>query len=200
VLGAFAKFTGLNIVASDKPRGAVTLHLDNVPWRAAFDTLLDVNGLAMEQRSNVIWVAPLSELAARERQRFEAHARAAELEPLASRTWITDFFRDRFLFDAPAVHAIAADPDRRIRFVQFEFEFAGRRVTQRAQRRMRLDVDRCSVTPAIAALSMRPSRCSRAVAAIDTVRRDAASTRRHASRRRAHDVRCPRRARLPSAP
>lgn len=87
VLGAFAKFTGLNIVASDKARGAVTLHLDNVPWRAAFDTLLDVNGLAMEQRSNVIWVAPLSELAARERQRFEAHARAAELEPLASRTF-----------------------------------------------------------------------------------------------------------------
>ncbi len=87
VLGAFAKFTGLNIVASDKARGAVTLHLDSVPWRAAFDTLLDVNGLAMEQRSNVIWVAPLSELAARERQRFEAHARAAELEPLASRTF-----------------------------------------------------------------------------------------------------------------
>ncbi|MBN3764585.1 type IV pilus secretin PilQ [Burkholderia sp. Ac-20365] len=87
VLGAFAKFTGLNIVASEKARGTVTLHLDNVPWRAAFDTLLDVNGLAMEQRGNVIWVAPLSELAARERQRFEAHARAADLEPLASRTF-----------------------------------------------------------------------------------------------------------------
>ncbi len=87
VLGAFAKFTGLNIVASEKARGSVTLHLDNVPWRAAFDMLLDVNGLAMEQRGNVIWVAPLSELAARERQRFETHARAAELEPLASRTF-----------------------------------------------------------------------------------------------------------------
>ena len=87
VLGAFARFTGLNIVASDKARGAVTLHLDNVPWRSAFDTLLDVNGLAMEQRGNVIWVAPLAELAARERQRFEAHARSADLEPLASRTF-----------------------------------------------------------------------------------------------------------------
>ncbi|MPW21225.1 type IV pilus secretin PilQ [Paraburkholderia sp. CNPSo 3157] len=87
VLGAFARFTGLSIVASEKARGTVTLHLDNVPWRTAFDTLLDVNGLAMEQRGKVIWVAPLSELAARERQRFEAHARAAELEPLASRTF-----------------------------------------------------------------------------------------------------------------
>jgi type IV pilus assembly protein PilQ len=87
VLNAFAQFTGLNIIASDKARGSVTLHLDKVPWRTAFDTLLDVNGLAMERRGNVIWVASLAELAARERQRFEAHARGADLEPLASRTF-----------------------------------------------------------------------------------------------------------------
>ncbi|MEA3117219.1 MAG: type pilus assembly protein PilQ [Paraburkholderia sp.] len=87
VLEAFARFTGLNIVASEKVRGSVSLHLDAVPWRTAFDTLLDVNGLAMARRDNVIWVAPLAELAARERQRFEAHARAADLEPLASRTF-----------------------------------------------------------------------------------------------------------------
>lgn len=87
VLNAFAQFTGLNIIASGKARASVTLHLDKVPWRTAFDTLLDVNGLAMERRGNVIWVAPLAELAARERQRFEAHARGADLEPLASRTF-----------------------------------------------------------------------------------------------------------------
>jgi type IV pilus assembly protein PilQ len=85
VLDAFARFTGLNIVASERVRGFVSLRLDNVPWRSAFDTLLDVNGLAMERRGTVIWVAPLADLAARERLRFEAHARAAELEPLASR-------------------------------------------------------------------------------------------------------------------
>ncbi|CAG4919446.1 type IV pilus secretin PilQ [Paraburkholderia gardini] len=85
VLDAFARFTGLNIVASERVRGFVSLRLDKVPWRAAFDTLLDVNGLAMERRDNVIWVAPIADLAAREKQRFEAHARAADLEPLASR-------------------------------------------------------------------------------------------------------------------
>ena len=85
VLDAFARFTGLNIVASERVRGFVSLRLDKVPWRAAFDTLLDVNGLAMERRGNVIWVAPIADLAAREKQRFEAHARAADLEPLASR-------------------------------------------------------------------------------------------------------------------
>ncbi|WP_233851566.1 type IV pilus secretin PilQ [Paraburkholderia sp. HD33-4] len=87
VLKAFAEFTGLNIVASDKVRGAVSIRLDKVPWRTAFDTLLDVNNLAMERHGNVIWVAPAAELAARERQRFEAHAHAADLEPLASRTF-----------------------------------------------------------------------------------------------------------------
>ncbi|MFB9128172.1 type IV pilus secretin PilQ [Paraburkholderia dipogonis] len=87
VLNAFARFTGLNIVASERVRGAASLRLDKVPWRTAFDTLLDVNGLAMERHGNVIWVAPIADLAARERQRFEAHARAADLEPLASRTF-----------------------------------------------------------------------------------------------------------------
>jgi type IV pilus assembly protein PilQ len=87
VLEAFARFTGLNIVASEKVRGSVSLYLDNVPWRTAFDTLLDVNGLAMARRGNVIWVAPLAELAARQRHRFESHARAADLEPLSSRTF-----------------------------------------------------------------------------------------------------------------
>ncbi|MFM0719269.1 type IV pilus secretin PilQ [Paraburkholderia strydomiana] len=87
VLKAFAEFTGMNIVASERVRGAVSLRLDKVPWRTAFDTLLDVNNLAMERHGNVIWVAPVADLAARERQRFEAHARAADLEPLASRTF-----------------------------------------------------------------------------------------------------------------
>lgn len=93
VLDAFARFTGLNIVASERARGPVTLFLNDVPWRAAFDTLLDAKGLAMTRRGNVIWVAPVAELAARERQRFEAHARAADLEPLASRTFILRYPR-----------------------------------------------------------------------------------------------------------
>jgi type IV pilus assembly protein PilQ len=93
VLHAFAAFTKLNIVASERVRGQVTLRLDRVPWRTAFDLLLEVNGLAMERAGGVIWVAPAAELAARERQRFEAHARAAELEPLASRAFELHYAR-----------------------------------------------------------------------------------------------------------
>jgi type IV pilus assembly protein PilQ len=92
-LHSFAQFTGLNIVASEKVRGQVSMNLVAVPWRRAFDTLLEVNGLAMEQHGNVIWVAPLAELAAREKLRYEAHARAADLEPLASRTFVLRYAR-----------------------------------------------------------------------------------------------------------
>ncbi|RAR55706.1 type IV pilus assembly protein PilQ [Paraburkholderia unamae] len=93
VLHAFAQFTKLNIVASERARGQVTLRLDRVPWRTAFDLLLEANGLAMSRIGDVIWVAPAAELAARERQRFEAHARAAELEPLASRAFELHYAR-----------------------------------------------------------------------------------------------------------
>jgi type IV pilus assembly protein PilQ len=87
VITTFAKFSGVNIVASEKIRGTVSLNLKDVPWRRAFDTLLEVNGLAMERHGDVIWVAPLAELSAREKLRLEAHARAADLAPLGSRTF-----------------------------------------------------------------------------------------------------------------
>ncbi|WP_237179818.1 type IV pilus secretin PilQ [Paraburkholderia sacchari] len=92
-LHAFAQFTKLNVVASERVRGQVTLRLDRVPWRAAFDLLLVSNGLAMERTGSVIWVAPAADMAARERQLFEAHARAAELEPLASRAFELQYAR-----------------------------------------------------------------------------------------------------------
>ncbi|PFH27458.1 type IV pilus secretin PilQ [Burkholderia sp. JKS000303] len=90
---AFARFTGLNIIVGEQVRGTVTLRLNNVRWRDAFDTLLDTHGLAMSRRGNVIWVTPVAELAARERERFEMHARAADLEPLASRTFALHYPR-----------------------------------------------------------------------------------------------------------
>ena len=93
VLHAFAAFTGLNIVASERVRGQVTLRLNRVPWRTAFDLLLEANGLAMERTGAVLWIAPTADLAVRERQRLEAHARAAELEPLASRAFELHYAR-----------------------------------------------------------------------------------------------------------
>ncbi|MDN7674148.1 type IV pilus secretin PilQ [Burkholderia oklahomensis] len=93
VFDAFARFTGLNIVVSERVRGTVSLRLNNVRWRSAFDALLEAHGLAMARRGTVIWIAPVAELAERERLRFDAHARAAELEPLASRSFVLRYAR-----------------------------------------------------------------------------------------------------------
>jgi type IV pilus assembly protein PilQ len=92
-LQAFAEFTGLNIVASERVRGKTSLALTRVPWRHAFRTLLEVNGLAMQQSGDVIWVAPAADVAAREKQRLEATARLNDLEPLASRIFILHYQR-----------------------------------------------------------------------------------------------------------
>ncbi|AOJ67446.1 MULTISPECIES: type IV pilus secretin PilQ [Burkholderia] len=93
VFDAFARFTGLNIVVSERVRGTVSLRLNDVRWRSAFDALLDAHGLAMARRGSVIWIAPVAELAERERLRFDAHARAAELEPLSSRSFVLRYAR-----------------------------------------------------------------------------------------------------------
>jgi type IV pilus assembly protein PilQ len=124
---ALARFTGLNIIVGEQVRGTVTLRLHNVRWRDAFDTLLDTHGLAMSRRGNVIWVTPAAELAARERERFETHARAAELEPLASRTFALRYPRaadvQRLLAGATGQRllsrrgAAAADPRMNLLFV-----------------------------------------------------------------------------------
>ncbi|KVL33368.1 type IV pilus secretin PilQ [Burkholderia sp. MSMB1835] len=124
---AIARFTGLNIVVGEQVRGTVTLRLNNVRWREAFDTLLDTHGLAMSRRGNVIWVTPAIELAARERERFEMHARAADLEPLASRTFALHYPRaqdvQRLLAGATGQRllskrgAAAADPRTNLLFV-----------------------------------------------------------------------------------
>ncbi|MGY6238836.1 type IV pilus secretin PilQ (plasmid) [Burkholderia ambifaria] len=124
---ALARFTGLNIIVGEQVRGTVTLRLNNVRWRDAFDTLLDTHGLARSRRGNVIWVTPAAELAARERERFETHARAADLEPLGSRTFALHYPRaldvQRLLAGATGQRllskrgAAAADPRTNLLFV-----------------------------------------------------------------------------------
>jgi type IV pilus assembly protein PilQ len=93
VLAAFGEFTGLNIIVSDKVCRKVSLRLTDVPWRRAFDALLDAYGLAMTQRGNVLWVAPAAEVAGHERALLEAHAKMAQLAPLASRTYELNYQR-----------------------------------------------------------------------------------------------------------
>ena len=84
VLQLIADFTGQNLVASDTVDGGITLRLQNVPWDQALDLVLKTKGLAKRQMGNVLLVAPVEEITAREKIELEAVKQVEELAPLLS--------------------------------------------------------------------------------------------------------------------
>ncbi|MCF6323488.1 MAG: type IV pilus secretin PilQ [Gammaproteobacteria bacterium] len=84
VLQLIADFTDINMVTSDTVQGSVTLRLQNVPWDQALDLILKTKGLAKRKQGNVMLIAPSEEIAAREKQEFEAQKQIEELAPLFS--------------------------------------------------------------------------------------------------------------------
>lgn len=82
VLQLLADFTDKNIVVSDTVKGNITLRLKSVPWDQALDIVLESKGLAMRSNGNVIWVAPATELEAKEQRELQSMKRKQSLEPL----------------------------------------------------------------------------------------------------------------------
>ncbi len=82
LLQLIADFTGNNIVVSDSVKGDISLRLENVPWDQALDLILTTKGLGMRKNGNVIYVAPLAELAARDKAELAAQQQAQQLAPL----------------------------------------------------------------------------------------------------------------------
>jgi type IV pilus assembly protein PilQ len=82
VLQLIADFTGLNLVASDTVQGGITLRLRDVPWDQALDLVLKSKGLDQRMVGNVLLVAPVDEIIARERQELQLHRQLEDLAPL----------------------------------------------------------------------------------------------------------------------
>ena len=104
VLKLIADFTQLNLVVSDTVSGHITLRLQNVPWDQALDLVLKTKGLDQRHIGNVLMVAPVEEIAERERQQIEANRQLAELAPLE-----TDFLQIRYASAADVVGLISAN-------------------------------------------------------------------------------------------
>jgi type IV pilus assembly protein PilQ len=62
VLRAIAKFSGLNIVASEEIEGRVSVFLEGVSVRNALDAILTTNGYGYVRRENVVYVLPAEQL------------------------------------------------------------------------------------------------------------------------------------------
>lgn len=82
VLDVLAKYTELNIVASDTVSGNITLRLRNVPWDQALDIILASKNLDKRTNGNIVFVAPAAELARQEADKLKAVQEAKTLAPL----------------------------------------------------------------------------------------------------------------------
>jgi type IV pilus assembly protein PilQ len=84
LLQIIADVAGTNMVVSDSVTGEIAMRLQNVPWDQALDIILRTKGLGMRQQGNVMMVAPLAELAERDKVEAEAEKQKVELAPLRS--------------------------------------------------------------------------------------------------------------------
>ena len=84
LLQIIADVAGTNMVVSDSVTGELAMRLQNVPWDQALDIILRTKGLGLRQQGNVMLVAPLGELAAREKEEAEAEKSKVTLAPLRS--------------------------------------------------------------------------------------------------------------------
>ncbi|WP_028081135.1 type IV pilus secretin PilQ [Solimonas soli] len=84
LLQIIADVAGVNMVISDSVKGDIAMRLQNVPWDQALDIVLRSKGLGMRQQGNVMMVAPVEEIAQREKAELEAQKQKTELAPLRS--------------------------------------------------------------------------------------------------------------------
>lgn len=85
VLRILADISGFNFVIARGVTGKVTLKLMNVPWDLALDIILEDAGLGAEVEGNVIKVAPIAALQARQTQLQQTLKTKEAIEPLITR-------------------------------------------------------------------------------------------------------------------
>jgi type II secretory pathway component HofQ len=107
VLRLLADAGEVNLVVSGDVHASITVRLRNVRWADALDAVLNLAGLAVEQRGNVLRVAPLAQL----QSEAESRARLAHLReldrPLVTRIVPVDYARASEL--VPQVKALLSE-------------------------------------------------------------------------------------------
>ncbi len=79
-----SEFSDDNIIVSENVQGSMTLNVQELTWQQIFDAILKSQYLAAREEDNIIWVAPLEEILAYERDSLQASQDVAELVPLHS--------------------------------------------------------------------------------------------------------------------
>lgn len=71
VFRVITELSGVNIVSGEDVKGNITVHMKNVPWDQALETILDTNGLGMKRSGNVIAVFPIDKMKKAEEERLK---------------------------------------------------------------------------------------------------------------------------------
>ena len=82
VLQILADYYEFNLIASDAVSGNITIQMDNVPWDQALELVLKSRNLGSRLKGNVLYVAPVDEIAAQDQLELEASQQAEALAPM----------------------------------------------------------------------------------------------------------------------
>lgn len=99
VLRSFSVYTEKNIIAGPDVKGPVSVHLEDVPWRQALDTILRANRYAAREEEGIIRVGLWDEFLSEEIKLHEATRKREELEPLTTEVVDVSFAKAGELLD-----------------------------------------------------------------------------------------------------
>ena len=93
VLRILSDISGFNMVVAKNVEGSVTLKLNNIPWDQALDIVLEDAGLGAVVEGNVLKIAPLKTLQARQQALQAASKSSEQFEPLITKQVFINYAR-----------------------------------------------------------------------------------------------------------
>lgn len=91
VLRSISEFSGINIIASPEVEGPVVIHLKNVPWKEALDSILRSQGYGWRDDYGIIRVAPIDDLQEDEVKAVTVDRKKEEMASLQTRVVKLDY-------------------------------------------------------------------------------------------------------------
>jgi len=95
VLRSISEFSGVNIIAAPEVEGPVVIHLKNVPWKEALDSILKSQGYGWRDDYGIIRVAPIEELQETEIKAVTVDRKREEMQSLTTKVVKLDFLNAR---------------------------------------------------------------------------------------------------------
>ncbi|HEU4928438.1 MAG TPA: secretin N-terminal domain-containing protein [Candidatus Krumholzibacteria bacterium] len=91
VLRSISEFSGVNIIAAPDVEGPVVIHLKNVPWKEALDSILRSQGYGWRDDYGIIRVAPIEQLQEDEVKAVTVDRKKEEMASLQTRVVKLDY-------------------------------------------------------------------------------------------------------------